>query len=534
MSQSSIKVALMACACLLLAPLHSSAANDQALTEVRIGDSKGDWGLPNPYHHYQRGPGYVRMSWIFDTLIWKDDKGEIPALASSWSYDPDTDKYTFRLNPKAKWHDGKPVTSKDVAFTFAYFKKYPYSWASVGHVKGVETPDDTTAIVTLAKPFAPFLSNIAGSMPILPRHIWENVTDPKAFVQPEAFIGSGPYRFKDFNKTQGSYLFEAFDDYYLGKPLAKRLIYVRTGKPLASLATGQIDVSNIQPDMAEPLRQKGLAIISDSFGWNKKLMINHRKAPLNDKRFRQALAWAIDQKELIDKAHQGFGDPASYGLLPTDHPMYNPATPSYPYSTDKARELLESLGYVKGADGFYAKDGSPLQLEMLASSITSGGEQRPDRDGEILKKQFEQAGIRINLVQLETSATDARVVKWDFDLAISGHGGLAGDPIALNDYIRPDVAPSFVNGARYGDNAELLSLLGAQVTEMDPVKRKEIVYRIQEIYATDLPAISLYYPASRAAYNPAKGIRWFFTQGGISGRGIPIPQNKMSLVDRQP
>jgi len=532
MNRLFIKIGLIACACLLFASALGMAADTQTLAEVRIGDSKGDWGLPNPYHHYQRGPGYVRMSWIFDTLIWKDKNGEIPALASSWSYDPATHTYTFRLNPKAKWHDGKPVTSKDVAFTFAYFKKFPYSWAPVGYVQQVETPDDATAVVTLAKPFAPFLTNIAGTMPVLPRHIWEKVTDPKSFVEPEAFIGSGPYRFKDFNKTQGSYLFEAFDDYYLGRPLAKRVIYIRTGKPLASLSTGQIDVSNIQPDMAEPLQKKGLTIISDSYGWNKKLMINHRKAPLNDKRFRQALAWAIDRQELIDKAHRGFGAPASLGLLPTDHPMYNPATPAYPHSTAKAREILESLGYVKGADGFYAKDGNPLQLETLSSSLTVGGEQTPDRDGEILKKQLEEAGIRINLVQLESSTTDARVVKWDFDLAVSGHGGLAGDPIALNDYIRPDVAPSFVNGARYGDNAELLALLEAHVKEMDPAKRKELVFRIQEIYATDLPAISLYYPDSRAAYNPAKGIRWFFTQGGISGRGVPIPQNKMALVAR--
>ena len=68
-----------------------------------------------------------------------------------------------------------------------------------------------------------------------------------------------------------------------------------------------------------------------------------------------------------------------------------------------------------------------------------------------------------------------------------------------------------------------------QMLEMDREKRKEIVFKIQEIYAEDLPAISLYYPDSMAAYNPDKGIIWFYTKGGIS-KGIPIPQNKMSLI----
>ena len=530
MVRSGIQIGLILLAC-LICPIHTLAA-EYTIDEIRIGDAQGDWGLPNPFHHYQRGPGYIRMSWVFDTLIWKDQHGEIPALASSWSCDPQNLSYTFHLNPKAKWHDGHPLTSADVAFSFAYFKKFPYSWANVRPVAEILTPDDYTVIVKLTEPFAPFLSNVAGTMPILPKHIWEHIDNPKAFTAPEAFIGSGPYRFRDFNKTQGSYLFEAFDDYYQGQPLAGRVIYVKTGKPLASLMTGQIDIASIQPDMAEPLQRKGMTIINDVYGWNKKLMINHTRAPLNDIRFRQALAWAIDKQELIQKGHRGFGVVASNGLLPTDHAMYNPETPVYGPDTRHARSILESLGYVPDADNFYIKDGKPLSLELLASPISTGGTQGADRDGEILKRQLEAAGIRIKLIQLEPTTTDFRVVNRDFDLAVSGHGGIAGDPAALNDYIRPDVAPSFVNGARYGDNPELLELLSAQVRELDPLKRKQLVFRIQTLYATDLPAISLYYPDSKAAYNPQKGISWFFTSGGISGRGVPIPQNKMALIPR--
>ena len=86
-----------------------------------------------------------------------------------------------------------------------------------------------------------------------------------------------------------------------------------------------------------------------------------------------------------------------------------------------------------------------------------------------------------------------------------------------------------VNSARYDADQVLNRLMEDQMREMEQEKRKAIVYKIQETYAEDLPAISLYYPDSLAAYNPDKGVAWFYTRGGI-GKGVPIPQNKMALI----
>ncbi len=497
--------------------------------DIRIGDSKGDWGYPNPYRHYPRGPGYVRMSWVFDTLIWKDRNGYIPALAESWSFNPEEMSFTFKLNPKAVWHDGRPVTAQDVAFTLDYFKKHPYRWISAKYVDRGEVVDDHTVILHLSRPYSPFISDIGGTMPILPQHIWANVDNPEAFDDPGAFIGSGPYLFRDFNKTQGTYLFEAFADYYQGRAKADRLIYVKTGKPLISLTSAQVDLANIQPEMAEALKKKGLTVIKDECGWNKKLMINHRKPPFDDRRFRQALAYAIDRREIIDKAHRGLGTEASYGLLSIDHEMYNPDTPTYPHNPAKARELIESMGFTKGADGKYAKDGQTLKIELLASSLTVAGESVADRDGEIIKQQLEDLGLTVELFNLEQATTDSRVKNWDFDLAVSGHGGITGDARVLNEMISSAYSAGSVNSARYDGNAELNRLMDEQMTAMDPAVRRELVFRIQTLYAEEMPAISLYYPDSMAAYRPEKGVEWFYTKGGIS-KGIPIPQNKMSLI----
>ncbi len=172
------------------------------------------------------------------------------------------------------------MTAHDVAFTIAYFQEHPYQWISMDALDRAEAVDDHTVVIHLSTPYAPFLSDIGGTMPVIPEHVWKTVTDPRACIEPACMIGSGPYVFKNFDKTQGTYLFEAFDDYYQGPPKIDRLIYVRTAKALMSLSTGQADLANIQPDMAALLKKKGLTVIENERGWNKKLMINHKNRPL--------------------------------------------------------------------------------------------------------------------------------------------------------------------------------------------------------------------------------------------------------------
>jgi peptide/nickel transport system substrate-binding protein len=187
------------------------------------------------------------------------------------------------------------------------------------------------------------------------------------------------------------------------------------------------------------------------------------------------------------------------------------------------------MGYQKGTDGYYQKAGQPLKIELLSSNITVAGQSVVDRDGEVIKKQLEQVGVRVDLVNLEQATTDSKVKSWSFDLAVSGHGGVSGDARILNEMILSKYGAGSVNSARYDEDAELAALLEEQMVEMDEGKRKKIVHKIQEVYAQALPAISLYYPDSMSAYSAEKGIVWYYTKGGIS-KGVPIPQNKMALI----
>ncbi|MBC2763231.1 MAG: hypothetical protein HF970_07940, partial [ANME-2 cluster archaeon] len=136
----------------------------------------------------------------------------------------------------------------------------------------------------------------------------------------------------------------------------------------------------------------------------------------------------------------------------------------------------------------------------------------------------------VDLTSLDTKIVDTKVINWDFDLAISGHGAIGGDPKILHEKTLqvPGVKPN-PNCARYNKSEELNKLLDDVMHEMDPEKRKEAVFEAQNVYARELPAISIYYPTWYNAYDPDTGVEWFETIGGVS-KGIPIPQNKLALI----
>jgi peptide/nickel transport system substrate-binding protein len=136
---------------------------------------------------------------------------------------------------------------------------------------------------------------------------------------------------------------------------------------------------------------------------------------------------------------------------------------------------------------------------------------------------LENAGIKINLRSMESKAVDDRVLRWDFELAVIGHGALGGDPLQFN---RAVMGQGF-NSARYEANEALTALMRRQVTEMNAAKRLELVQKAQELYAEDVPALTLYYPQWYFAHDGR--IDHYYTKGGVA-LGVPIPINKMAFV----
>jgi peptide/nickel transport system substrate-binding protein len=514
---SEISIIIIAISLILLPACgNANAPASSPVSSYTIADATGDWGYPSPYAHYSRGPGYVRMSFIFETLVWKNATEFVPQLAREWSYNADDNSYTFKLQENVKWHDGTDFTADDVVFTFNYTREHPYQWVDNSIVESSEALDKYTVKLYLSRPYAPFFQDVAGVQPILPEHIWESVTTPEEFLTPEAVIGTGPYTLADYSKEHGTYLYRANDDYYLGKPVVQEIKFVKVAAEMApaALKNGSVDSASIPAEVVDDIEAAGLTVMSEPPSWNGKLTINYKKEPLSSKEFRQALAYAIDREALVQVVFRGNAIPGSPGMMPPTSVWYNPDTPQYPYDPAKAQELIKSLGYAL-QNGQFVKDGQPLKLSLIAA---------PDyKDvGQFITQQLEQIGFDIDFQTLEAKTVDARVDAWNFDLSIYGHGGIF-DPSILQ---RTILGEGF-NSTRYSEDAELTQLLNAQLSEMDAAKRKDMVFQIQELYAEDMPALTLYYPESYWANDGSLPL--YYTMDGIAV-GVPIPLNRMSFV----
>jgi peptide/nickel transport system substrate-binding protein len=513
-----ITVILMAITLLLLpACTNGKAPAGSPIDSYTIADPTGDWGYPSPYAHYSRGPGYVRMSFIFETLVWKNTAEFVPQLAYEWEYNASDNSYTFKLQENVKWHDGADFTADDVVFTYNYTKEHPYQWVDNSIVDSVQALDEHTVKLYLSRPYAPFFQDVAGAQPILPKHIWENVTVPEEFLTPEAVIGTGPYMLADYSKEHGTYLYKANDSYYLGQPAVREIRFIKVAAEMApaALKAGSVNAASIPAEVVDDISASGLTVITSPPSWNGKLTINHQKEPLSSKKFRQALAYAIDREALVQVVFRGNAIAGSPGMLPPTSVWYNPDTPQYQYDPDRAKQLIEGLGY-NLEDGQFVKDGQPLKLSLIAAADYKDL-------GQFITQQLEQVGIDVDFQTLEGKTVDARVGAWDFDLSIYGHGAIF-DPSILQ---RTTLGEGF-NSARYSADTELTRLLQAQLTEMDLARRKNMVFRIQELYAEDLPALTLYYPKWYWAHDGSLPL--YYTMDGIA-IGVPIPLNRMCFVD---
>ena len=496
---------------------------DNQMTLTLAGE---DYGYPSPYGFYPRGPGYIRMSLLFDTLIWKDEKGLIPWLAGKWEMSEDGRTWTFDLMDNIRWHDGKTLTADDVAFTYDYLARHPHPWFSrevKGVVERVEAVGKNRVVFHLSRAYAPFLNNIAATVPVLPRHIWSDITDPAAWTDARAVLGSGPFRLTSYDKAAGSYQFEANPDYFRGVSRVERLIFVQVGQPLMALQKGEIDGFNPDADQVALLKNNSnIRICEGNSFWVYRLMFNLSQEVTGDLRFRQAVAHALNLPELVERAVRGGALPGSPGYVsPELADWYYPGIARYSFDPDKARQLLTAMGYDRvNSQGIRENaNGQRLSLELIAF--------QQGQDAEIIKQWLAAVGIEVRLRAMEKSAHDKRIDAGQYQMAINGHGGIGGDPIFLNQLAALTDVPA--SAALY-QNPEYLQLAAKQAYLTNLEERRQNLDRMQSLLAEDLPTLPLYYRKSYFAYRPGKIDQWFYTNGGIA-IGIPQELNKMVFLN---
>lgn len=476
------------------------------------------WGDPTPFG-FNRGPGYMRASLIFDSLCWRDASGQtIPWLATDWQVSDDGKTWTFTLRDGVRWHDGTPFTADDVVFTFEYGKAHPdVGWfmAQLGEVESAAKVADNQVEIRLKRPFAPFLQTVAEAMFIIPRHIWEKVDNPKTYNESDAFIGTGAYRLVEYSKEEGTYLYEANPDFFLGKPYVRRIEFVPVSDEALALLNGDIHAfdkfGGVNEEFLAPFRQEPFQIKQAPGEWGMFLYFNlEKETPLRDVRVRRAIAHAVDRQALLDRILLGFGDKGNPGFLPPANPYYNPNVSDTPYDLEAAKALLQEAGY----------DGRPIQMIHTANSA---------RIVEIIRAGLDAVGLKIEAVTMDQATLDAAAQEGNYEILVVGFGGLGGDPDQLRRMFHSQSKMVGFSRARGYQNPEFDQLADAQVSMLDPAERRRTVDRMQAILAEDLPVLPLYYTARVVVYNAEGFDNWYYTPGGFGG-GVPMPFNKHQFI----
>lgn len=527
-----------------------NAGQGDKVDVIRLSSANAT-GYPTPFA-WNRGPGAVVTSYMFDSLLWRDGTGQpIPWLATSWSMSPDGKTWKFTLRDGVRWQDGQPFTAADVVFSAEYYKSGPGKvtpWtgkATLAEVDSVsvDPADPKVVVFNLKRPFNTFMPTVAQAMFIVPKHIWEGVTEPATKRDASAYVGTGPYKFTSFESydpSTGVAQFDANTDFFLGTPFVRQLQFVTVGDSIAALKTGLVSGGDVGSEEAVTdaalAEVAGLESLRAPGSWNRAFHINQGKGfPFNEVKFRQAIAYAIDSKDLVSRMIGDRGVPGSYGLLAPTHPSLAPNLPTYS-DASKAGPLLDAIGLVDGPDGDKYREwpaGSPKAGENFTATIHSS-DRFSIQTAVVLQQYLDAVGIKVDYVQEPSNASDARSASGNYDFILVGYATLGQDPDQLRTRLS-DKHLSVKSNVRFSTaqpgwkNQEFIDLADQQLVEPDPLKRAQQVTRMQEIVAAEVPMISLYVPDLSFFY-PAGGFTaWYLTPGAMP-TGPPGVENKHSFV----
>ncbi len=423
-------------------------------------------------------------------------------IAKSWEVSSDGLRITFHLRHGVMWQDGVELTADDVIFTYSKVidPKVPTPYSSIyGPVRSVEALDKYTVQVTYKEPFAPALES--WSMGIVPKHLLEgkDLSSPEIYRNP---VGNGPYRLIEWVTGQKIVL-GAFDNYFEGRPNIDKVIYriiPDTATMFLELKFGGIDFMGLTPPQYKLQANSGFfnkyfqKFRYPSFGYTY-LGYNLLNPLFKDMRVRQAIAHAINKKEIIAGVLLGYGTPCT-GPFPPESWAYNRDVKDYDYNPAKALALLAEAGWKMNSSGLMEKDGRTFSFTVL---VNQGNDERI-KVAEILKEQLRRVGIELKIKVLEWQALLHDFIdKKRFEAVILGWA-LSRDPDIYDIWDSSKTKEGEFNFISY-KNAEVdrLLLQGRRTFSLE--KRKAIYHRIHAILAEEQPCAFLYVPDALPVLN---------------------------------
>ena len=429
---------------------------------------------------------------IFAGLVRVDDRFEPePYLATRWEVSGDGLSYTFHLARNARFHDGAPITSEDVAFSLGVVKEHhPFGVAMFDAVDRVETPDPHTAVIRLAKPHPALMQSLVPLlMPVLPKHVFGDGRDLRTHPMNAMPVGSGPFRFTEWVRGRHVVL-ERNDDFFIeGRPLLERIVVRFINDPTArmlALAKGEVDYYPFAGlrfrETLKLLDNPGLRVSTkgyEALGPVNYVEFNLREPPFGDLRVRRAVAYAIDQAYLVEVLHGGLPHPG-HGPLHHTSPFYSAGPDPYPVDLERARRLLDEAGYPPDAEGVrlhVTLDYPPFQRESLGTGAA------------YIKAQLKKVGIRVDLrAPADFAGWAKRIASWDYRFTMNTHWTYPDPVIGVHRiYLCANIRKSVWSNTQGYCNERVDGLLREAGSTFEVARRKALYGEFQRIVNEELP-----------------------------------------------
>lgn len=418
------------------------------------------------------------------------DGTPVPGLADYWEVGDDGVTYTFYIAENATWHDGEPVTADDVVFSFdSMLDENTLSVRRSGVVLALDSyqkVDDKTVQLIAKEPLATFVQETAGTVGIIPKHIWEGVpvadwgADPGSTGQDAArVIGSGPFKFKEW--LLGDHASITRNDEYWDSentPVIDEFIYRVVADPAsatATLQTGEADIVEVEFNVANELRDQNPELVIEdydtlSFNYFYTNQDETKGGVFTDMAVRQALMYALDRDLIAQTVYDGFAIRA-VGTQPVLSIAYAPdrINTDYVFDPDKANQILDEAGWTAGGDGIREKDGQRLSFETLYSEGAATYEQQIP----YMQQAWREVGIEMLPTAIPFPTLIEQAIAGNFDMAVAGFSWTVDG--SQGDMFRCDATPpNGFNRMRYC-NEQYDELDAQQRRELDQEKRIDLL-----------------------------------------------------------
>lgn len=426
-----------------------------------------------------------------------------PALAERWEVNAAGTQYTFNLARDAKWHDGKPVTSADVKWSFdTIIKEKGGAVRYFEDVTAIETPDPYTVVFKLRKPDATLLGNLGTwTAPfILPKHVYEG-TDWLQNPANNKPIGAGPFKFVEWVK--GSHvILEANQDYFLGRPAIQRFVMRFYDLPnlIAAYETGEVKYVYELIPFSEIFRLKRDSKYVIDFhyrGLSSQIQLNLKRKPFEDVRVRRALALAIDRQELSRRVFNGLAP-----VNPSAMPFNWARTDKYDFKYDpaEAERLLDQAGLRRGPDGVRFRTTESIAPVMSTPDMAT-----------VVQEMWRKIGVELTIESMDFPALFTKAgEKKDFD-TVASNVIIGHEPSELARFVRSD---GDRNWAGYANSrVDELMEQGKRITNQN--QRKAIYEEVQKILQDEVWRIYLIeFPYHQPTWAEIKEPFWSKTATG--------------------